>query len=76
MIKTTNFQDAILNQIRRDKVLVNIIFTNGFQMKGFVKLFDNFVIVLETDGKAQLIYKHAISTVVPMSALKLENLES
>ena len=60
-----NLQDVFLNQIRKEQVCVIIYLTNGFQLKGMVKGFDNFTVVLDTDGKQQLVYKHAISTLTP-----------
>ena len=66
-----NLQDVFLNQVRKEHIAVTIYLTNGFQLKGMVKGFDNFTVVLETDGKQQLVYKHAISTISP---LKLVNL--
>ena len=65
-----NFQDAILKEIRRDKVPVTLFLMNGFQLRGTVTGFDSFVVVLVTDGKPQMIYKHAISTIAPMKPLK------
>lgn len=70
MQKTQNIQDTLLNQIRRDKQTVTFFLMNGFQMKGIVRSFDSFVVILETDGKQQMIYKHAISTLAPMKPLK------
>ena len=58
-------QDVFLNQIRRDFVPVTIHLTNGFQLRGIIKGFDNFIVMLESDGKQMMIYKHAISTVTP-----------
>ncbi len=54
-----------LNQVRKDKIVLVVYLTNGFQLKGVVKGFDNFIVVLETEGKQQMIYKHAISTIIP-----------
>ena len=65
MQKTINFQDAFLSAARREKMNVTVFLMNGFQMKGVVRGFDSFVVMLDTDGKQQMIYKHAISTVVP-----------
>jgi host factor-I protein len=61
-----NLQDVFLNQVRKEHIPVTIYLTNGFQLKGLVKGFDNFTVVLDTDGKQQLVYKHAISTISPM----------
>ena len=71
MQKTQNLQDAFLNQLRRDKVTVTMFLMNGFQMHGTVRGFDGFTVVLESDGKQQLIYKHAISTVVTPRSVDL-----
>ena len=65
-----NLQDAILKEVRRDKVPVTLFLMNGFQLRGMVAGYDNFVVVLVTDGKQQMIYKHAISTLVPIRPLK------
>lgn len=60
-----NLQDNFLNQIRKDTMLCTIFLVNGYQIKGSVRSFDNFTILLDVDGKQQLVYKHAISTIVP-----------
>ena len=65
MQKTQNLQDLFLNQARKDRQIVTLFLMNGFQMRGIVRGFDSFTVVVETDGKQQLIYKHAISTLVP-----------
>lgn len=65
MQNTQNLQDLFLNQARRDKLSVTVFLMNGFQLKGVVRSFDNFTVVLDSDGKQQMIYKHAISTIVP-----------
>lgn len=65
MIKSINLQDVFLNQVRKDRTAVTIYLTNGFQFKGTVKGFDNFTVILESDGKQNLVYKHAISTIIP-----------
>ena len=71
MQKTQNLQDTFLNQVRKDKTLVTMFLMNGFQMHGYVRGFDGFTVILETDGKQQLIYKHAISTIVPPKSVDL-----
>jgi host factor-I protein len=71
MQKTQNIQDTLLNQIRREKQTVTFFLMNGFQLKGVVRSFDSFVVILETDGRQQMIYKHAISTIVPASTVDL-----
>ena len=65
MQKTQNLQDSFLNQVRKDKLMVTMFLMNGFQLHGIVRGFDGFTVVLDSDGKQQLIYKHAISTIVP-----------
>lgn len=70
---TINLQDVFLNQVRKDHIFVTIYLTNGFQLKGSVKGFDNFTVVLDTDGKQQLVYKHAISTIIPAKQVSLMN---
>ena len=61
----TNLQDNFLNQVRKDNIQVTVYLVNGFQLKGTVKGFDNFTVVLDSEGKQMLIYKHAISTITP-----------
>ena len=65
-----NLQDAILKEVRREKVPVTLFLMNGFQLRGVITGFDSFVVLLVTDGKQQMIYKHAISTLVPIRPLK------
>lgn len=65
MQKILNLQDVFLNQVRKERVVVTVYLTNGFQFKGVVKGFDNFTVILESDGKQDLVYKHAISTIIP-----------
>ena len=71
MSEVMNLQDAILKEVRREKVPVTLFLMNGFQLRGPVSGYDNFVVVLVTDGKQQMIYKHAIYTLVPIRPLKL-----
>ncbi len=71
MSKPINLQDLFLNQVRKDKTTVVVYLTNGFQLKGYVKGFDNFIVILETEGKQQMIYKHAISTIIPSREVSL-----
>ena len=70
MNETMNLQDAILKEVRRDKVPVTLFLMNGFQLRGIITGFDSFVVVLVTDGKQQMIYKHAISTLAPIRPLQ------
>lgn len=60
-----NLQDAFLNSIRQQGQIVTVFLTNGFQLRGVVRGFDSFIVLLDTDGKQQMIYKHAISTIIP-----------
>ena len=71
MNKTVNLQDIFLNQVRKEKISVVLYLTNGFQMKVYVKGFDKYIVILEADGKQQLIFKHAISTVMPSRDIHL-----
>ena len=70
MADTNNLQEAILQEVRRDRVPVTLFLMNGFQLRGVITGFDNFVVVLVSDGKQQMIYKHAISTLAPIRPLK------
>ena len=70
MSEPINLQDAILNEVRRERVPVTLFLMNGFQLRGLITGFDSFVVVLVTDGKPQMIYKHAISTLAPIRPLK------
>ncbi len=72
MQKTQNLQDLFLNQARRDRSQITMFLMNGFQLHGIVRGFDSFTVVLESDGKQQLIYKHALSTVVPPKPVPLD----
>ena len=70
MPDTMNLQDAILKEVRKDRVPVTLFLMNGFQLRGVIAGYDSFVVVLVSDGKQQMIYKHAISTLAPMKPLK------
>ena len=70
MSETYNLQDAILKEVRREKIPLTLFLMNGFQLRGIVTGFDSFVVVLVSDGKQQMIYKHAISTLAPVRPLK------
>ena len=71
MQKTQNLQDAFLNQVRRDKTNLTVFLMNGFQMHGIIRGYDGFTVVLDSDGRQQLIYKHAISTIIPPRPVEL-----
>ena len=70
-MKQATLQDIFLNQARKDRIPVTIYLTNGFQFKGIVKGFDSFTVVLDTEGKQNLVYKHAISTIIPVKPINL-----
>ena len=70
MSDAINLQDAILKECRREKIPVTLFLMNGFQLRGIIAGFDSFVVVLCSEGKQQMIYKHAISTLAPMKPLK------
>ena len=70
MSKTLNLQDVFLNQARKERISLTIFLTNGYQFKGVVRGFDSYIVILDCDGKQQLVYKHAISTIAPMKQLK------
>lgn len=72
MAQQVNIQDQFLNQLRKDRVHLTVFLLNGFQLRGTVKAFDNFTVLLESDGKQQLIFKHAISTFAPSKNISLE----
>lgn len=71
MQKLQNLQDLFLNQARREKLNVTLFLMNGFQLRGIIRGFDAFVVIVDSDGKQQMIYKHAISTVAPARNLAL-----
>jgi host factor-I protein len=69
--KTQNVQDVFLNHIRKNKVPVTIFLINGVKLQGVVSSFDNFSLLLRRDGHVQLVYKHAVSTVMPSTVIRL-----
>ena len=70
MTEQYNLQEAILMEVRKEKVPVTLFLMNGFQLRGTITGYDSFVVVLVTDGKQQMIYKHAISTLAPIRPLR------
>ncbi|WP_138414689.1 RNA chaperone Hfq [Aquibacillus sediminis] len=72
MSQSVNIQDQYLNQLRKERIQTTIFLTNGFQLRGTVKAFDNFTVLFDVDGKQQLIFKHAISTFAPVKNVTLE----
>lgn len=71
MKENINLQDLFLNKARKDNILITVFLINGYQIKGTVDGFDNYTIVLKCDDKQQLIYKHAISTIIPVNEIEL-----
>jgi len=71
MNKSINIQDNFLNQLRKENVPVTVYLTNGFQIRGVIRAFDNFTIVIDSEGRQQMVYKHAISTFMPQRAVSL-----
>lgn len=66
-----NLQDAFLNQVRKDNVPITVYLVNGYQLKGYVKAFDSFTVMIEAEGKQHLVYKHALSTLSPQRFVQL-----
>ena len=66
-----NLQDVFLNRARKENLNLTVYLINGYQIKGIVKGFDNYTIILKSEGKQQLIYKHAISTIIPSQSIDL-----
>ncbi|MDR7869971.1 MAG: RNA chaperone Hfq [Tissierellaceae bacterium] len=72
MKQIINLQDLFLNKARKDNIDITVYLVNGYQIKGMVKGFDNYTLVIDSEGKQQLIYKHAISTIVPSKTIDLK----
>lgn len=70
-LKLNNLQDTFLNALRKGKIPTTIFLVNGVKLQGFVSWFDNFCLLLKRDGQSQLVYKHAISTVMPNQPVQL-----
>jgi host factor-I protein len=73
--KQQNLQDTFLNAVRKSKSSVTIFLVNGVKLQGNITWFDNFCVLLRRDGHAQLVYKHAISTVMPLGPIQLQDVE-
>ena len=71
MTKTPNLQDIFLSAARRGEVPLTVFLVNGFQMRGTITGFDCFVVILDSEGRQQVIYKHAISTIAPLRPVEL-----
>lgn len=69
MNKSINIQDHFLNSLRKENVPVTVYLTNGFQIRGVIKAFDNFTIIIDSEGRQQMVYKHAISTFTPLRSV-------
>jgi host factor-I protein len=69
--KSNNLQDVFLNTVRKSKTPVTMFLVNGVKLQGIITWFDNFSVLLRRDGQSQLVYKHAISTVMPATAVSL-----
>jgi len=76
MAKSQNLQDVFLNQARCGKQFVTVFLVNGFQLRGMVTGFDNFTVILDSEGKQQLIYKHAISTIIPTRPIEFHEADT
>ncbi|MFE8699172.1 RNA chaperone Hfq [Cytobacillus sp. FJAT-54145] len=72
MKQSINIQDQFLNQLRKDGTSVTVFLLNGFQLRGQIKGFDNFTVLFESEGKQQLVYKHAISTFAPQRNVHID----
>lgn len=70
-MKQLNLQDVFLNQARRERLTITIYLTNGFQFKGVVRGFDSYTVILDCDGRQNLVYKHAISTITPSKPIAI-----
>ena len=70
-----NLQDSFLNQLRKSKISVTIFLINGVKLQGVITWFDNFCLLLRRDGQSQLVYKHAISTIMPASSVIMHESE-
>jgi host factor-I protein len=69
--KLQNLQDTFLNHVRKHKVAVTVFLINGVKLQGIITWFDNFCVLLRRDGLSQLVYKHAISTIMPGAPVNL-----
>ncbi len=71
MNKNLNLQDVFLNQARKEKISLTVFLVNGYQFKGIVKGFDSYIVILDCDGKQNVVYKHAISTISPVRPINI-----
>jgi len=75
MQKGQNLQDTFLNAVRKEKLSVTVFLVNGVKLQGVITWFDNFCILLRRDGHSQLVYKHAISTLMPSGPVQLQEFD-
>jgi host factor-I protein len=68
-----NYQELLLNAVRKENIPITIFLVSGFQIRGTVRAYDNYVIIIESEGKQQMLYKHAISTIIPLKAVEKLN---
>lgn len=73
--KSQNLQDKFLNKVRKEKMSVTVFLVNGVKLQGVITWFDNFSMLLRRDSHSQLIYKHAISTIMPAAPVRLQDEE-
>lgn len=71
MKTSVNIQEQVLNQSRKERILLTIFLVNGVQIKGYIRGFDNYVLLLDVDGKQNIVYKHAVSTIIPSKPIDL-----
>ncbi len=76
MKNSVNLQDVFLNQVRKDKTEITVFLVNGFQIRGTVRGFDNYTIVMDVDSRQQVIYKHAVSTMIPQTPVNFVKAEA
>lgn len=73
--KNSNLQEVFLNSVRKDHIAVTVFLVNGVKLQGIITWFDNFSLLLKRDQHIQLVYKHAISTIMPVQPINLEDSE-
>ncbi len=71
MNKNLNLQDVFLNQARKERITLTVFLVNGYQFKGIVKGFDSYIVILDCEGKQNVVYKHAISTISPVRPVNI-----
>jgi host factor-I protein len=76
MSEKTNLQDVFLNAVRKTKTPLTVFLVNGVKLQGVITWFDNFCVLLRRDGHSQLVYKHAISTIMPLNPVQMFEQES